>query len=256
MEIELTSEEVRVLGCLVEKELATPEYYPLSLKGLVSACNQRSNREPVMVLEIEDVADALEQLRYHGLALQSAESARVARYGHNLRGKLHLGDEEAAILCELFLRGPQTPGELRGRASRLRAFSEVADVERVLEGLTRREPALVARLSVRPGHKEHRYAQLLSGSAPVEEPAPARAATPVADAAPRRAAVAATAVPAADPRAVAEPDEAPLAAAAQETISDLPAGERLARLEQELASLRTEVAALRRELLLLRLRNG
>ncbi|MBI5480395.1 MAG: YceH family protein, partial [Deltaproteobacteria bacterium] len=178
MDAKLTDPAVRVLGCLVEKELATPEYYPLSLNGLVSACNQKNNREPAMALEQEDVADALDQLRSVGLALQAAESARVPRYGHNLRGKLHLADEQSAVLCELLLRGPQTAGELRGRASRLHALADVAEVERVLQTLIERAPALVAKLPLQPGHKEQRYVQLLGGEAPVAAAAPAPDATP------------------------------------------------------------------------------
>ena len=170
METKLTLEEVRVLGCLVEKELATPEYYPLSLNALVNACNQKSNREPVMSLADAVVAAALERLRRGGLALQAAEGGRVAKFGHNLHGKLHLSDEETAVVCELLLRGPQTSGELRGRASRMRAFPDVAEVEAVLQGLIQREPPLVAKLPRQPGRKEHRYVHLFGGEPQVEEP--------------------------------------------------------------------------------------
>jgi hypothetical protein len=245
MDTKLSDHAVRVLGCLVEKELATPEYYPLSLNGLVSACNQKNARWPLMSLEPDDVADALDQLREAGLALRSAESARVPRYGHNLRGKLHLSEEQIAILGELFLRGPQTSGELRGHASRLHPFPEIADVERVLQALGERAPALVVRLPLQPGHKEQRYAQLLGGDASFDsaaappdestpaprEPARARLAWGAPTPAARRAGLEPFAVP-------AEPDPEPL---------DDPEVSRTDRLEEEVRRLRADLDALRRE---------
>jgi uncharacterized protein YceH (UPF0502 family) len=163
MDMILTCVEARVLGCLVEKELATPEYYPLSLNALVNACNQKSNREPVMSLAETEVVAALERLRPAGLVLHSAESVRVAKYGHNLRGKLQLRDEELAVLCELLLRGPQTAGELRGRGERMYPFAQVAEVESVLQRLMQHAPPLITRLVRQPGRKEPRYAHLLAG---------------------------------------------------------------------------------------------
>jgi uncharacterized protein YceH (UPF0502 family) len=249
MDSKLTDHAVRVLGCLVEKELATPEYYPLSLNALVSACNQRSNREPIMAVEHDDVADALDSLRQAGLALQAAESTRVPRYGHNLRGKLHLEDEQSAIMCELLLRGPQTAGELRGRASRLHPFDDVADVERVLQGLMQREPALVTRLPLQPGHKEQRYMQLLGGDAPVE--APGRAAIPTPTPRWPEDSRSVWGEPARAPSRVApEPFTAPRAPEPDAWVE----GEksRTDRLEEEVRQLRAEVEALRQEVQALR----
>ena len=169
MEFALTPTEVRVLGCLVEKELATPEYYPLTVNALVSACNQKSNRDPVLVLEEAEVVRALDSLRFQRLAHQSAEGVRAARYCHNLEGLLRLDRPELAVLAELLLRGPQTVGELRGRAERMQAFGDLAAVEEVLATLAEREPPLVARLPRQPGRKEQRYAHLLAGLSDLAE---------------------------------------------------------------------------------------
>jgi len=167
--------EIRVLGCLVEKELATPEYYPLSLNALVNACNQKSNRDPVVEFDETVVAQALESLRPLGLATQSAEGGRVAKYCHNLDGKLRLDPMELAVLAELLLRGPQTAGELRQRASRMQPFPSLEAVEAVVAELAGREPPLVTRLPRQPGRKEHRFAQLLGGE---PEPGEVEPATP------------------------------------------------------------------------------
>jgi uncharacterized protein YceH (UPF0502 family) len=181
MEFTLNPVEVRVLGCLVEKELATPEYYPLTLNALTNACNQKSNRDPVMVLDDTDVVRALDSLRFQRLAHQSAEGVRAAKYCHNLEGLLRLEPQELAVLAELLLRGPQTVGELRGRAERMHPLADLAAVEEVLASLAEREAPLITRLPRQPGRKEQRYAHLLSGmpefadddaAAPVE---PARA---------------------------------------------------------------------------------
>ena len=162
----LTPAEARVLGALVEKEVTTPEYYPLSLNALVNACNQRSNREPVMQLSEEDVREAvhgLEEKRLAGAA-RGAEG-RVAKYEHWLGEAFNLTRAETALLCVLLLRGPQTPGELRGRTERMHSFAEISDVVAGLERLRTREPALVAVMPRQPGTKESRYAHLLSGAA-------------------------------------------------------------------------------------------
>ncbi len=143
MEFALNAVEARVLGCLVEKELATPEYYPLTLNALTNACNQKSNRDPVMALEDADVVRALESLRFQRLAHQSAEGIRAAKYCHNLEGLLRLEPQELAILAELLLRGPQTVGELRGRAERMAPIADLAAVEEVLASLAERECPLV-----------------------------------------------------------------------------------------------------------------
>lgn len=133
--------EIRVLGALLEKEITTPEYYPLTLNALVNACNQKSNREPVVNYEEEVVQQALALLRQKGLAVRiSGAGHRVEKYGHLLGEKLNLGRREVAVLCVLMLRGPQTVGELRGRTERMYEFTELADVEHCLESLAAREP--------------------------------------------------------------------------------------------------------------------
>ena len=178
MDKTLNPVELRVLGALIEKELTTPEYYPLSLNALTNACNQKSNRDPVLALEETDVVRALDGLRFKGLALQSADGGRVPKYAHSTAGKLHLDPAELAILCELLLRGPQTLGELRSRCERMHPFADLGAVEAVLNELAERQEALVAKLPRQPGRKENRYGQLLGGppefaaeSEPVAEPA-------------------------------------------------------------------------------------
>jgi uncharacterized protein YceH (UPF0502 family) len=168
MDKDLDETEVRVLGCLIEKELATPEYYPLTLNALVNACNQKSNRDPLMNLEVEDVVAALASLRFKQLALLSAEGGRVAKYRHTLAEKLRLDPAELSLLGELLLRGPQTVGELRARAERMHPFADPALVEEALQELMERTPPLVTRLPRQPGRKEQRCAHLFSG---VPEPA-------------------------------------------------------------------------------------
>ena len=162
--------EVRVLGALLEKEITTPEYYPLTLNALVNACNQKSSREPVVNYGEDAVSQALSLLRNKGLALKiSGAGHRVEKYGHTLGEKLNLGRREVAVLCVLMLRGPQTVGELRGRTERMYEFAEIEEVERCLESLGGREPEpLVARMP------RGRWAQLLGGT-PEETPEPAGA---------------------------------------------------------------------------------
>lgn len=170
MSILTTPAEARVLGSLVEKEISTPEYYPLSLNALVNACNQKNNREPVMHLEEQEVRDALRTLEDQQLAGPSrGADSRVTKYEHHLQEVFNFTRGETAVLCELLLRGPQTPGELRNRAERLYHFEEVADVLSVLQRLMQREPALVAALPRQPGAREVRYAHLLSGE-PASQP--------------------------------------------------------------------------------------
>jgi len=160
MENILNHMEVRVLGCLIEKELATPEYYPLSLNALTNACNQRSNRNPIMTMAETEVSAVLESLRTRQLALVSAEGGRVAKYRHALMEKLRLDPAELALLAELLLRGPQTAGELRIRGERMHPFADLAAVEEALQELAERTPPLVALLPRMPGHKEQRYAHM------------------------------------------------------------------------------------------------
>ena len=165
--IKLTAAEARVLGALVEKEGTTPDYYPLSLNALINACNQRSNREPVMDLDEDDVRQALHGLEAKQLAGRArAADGRVTKYEHWLGEAFNFSRAETALMCVLLLRGPQTPGELRGRTERLHEFAEISDVLAGLQKLMEREPSLVAVLPRQPGTKESRYAHLLSG--PVE----------------------------------------------------------------------------------------
>ncbi len=210
MKFALNLIEARVLGCLIEKELATPEYYPLTLNALTNACNQKSNRDPLMGLQETEVVRALDSLRFQRLAHQSAEGVRTARYCHNLEGLLRLDRPELAILAELLLRGPQTVGELRGRAERMQPFTDLAGIEEALGVLADREPPLVTLLPRQPGRKEPRYAHLFSGRPDVTE-------TPVTASEPAR-------------------------------LQLLAENERLAALEAEVAALRSELEELRAQL--------
>jgi len=208
MDVVLNEVEVRVLGCLIEKEMTTPEYYPLSLNALTNACNQKSNRDPVMALTEEDVVRALNRMRFNQLTVVSGESSRVAKYRHLLAENMGLIPAELAVICELLVRGPQTVGELRTRCERMYSFPDLNAVEEVLKELTERENPLIVRMPRQPGRKEARNAHLFSGlpdmSAEAQEasPEPARV------------------------RVMAE-------------------NERLVKLEEEVATLRTEVAGLR-----------
>ena len=173
----LTVAQARVLGALVEKEITTPDYYPLSLNALINACNQRSNREPVMNLDEDDVRQALHGLEDKHLAGRARSAdGRVTKYEHWLGEAFNFSRAETALLCVLLLRGPQTPGELRGRTERLHTFDEIADVISGLQKLMDREPSLAAVLPRQPGTKEARYAHLLCG--PVESVRAAASAQP------------------------------------------------------------------------------
>ncbi len=170
MALVLNPESARVLGALIEKEITTPEYYPLSLNALVNAANQKSNREPVMTLDEDAVRLALRNLSDRGLVRQASSEGRVAKYEHDIYNALQLGRREIAILCELLLRGAQTPGELRGRAERMYSFEGIEDVHATLQRLMEREPALAVMLPRQPGTKEARYMHTLL---PVETQTPA-----------------------------------------------------------------------------------
>ncbi len=161
---------MRVLGSLVEKQLTTPEYYPLTLNSLTLACNQKNNRTPVASYSETEVAAALETLREKNLAyVFYGSTSRVPKYKHVLPEVMHLSPPEIALICVLLLRGPQTPGELATRAFRLHEFSGLEEVESTLSSLISREPdALVTRLPRQPGQKETRYAHLLSGEVTVD----------------------------------------------------------------------------------------
>ncbi len=170
----LTENEVRVLGALIEKHITTPEYYPLSLNALVNACNQKSNRDPVMQLDENAVRDALSGLQEQRLAgpVGGADS-RVPKYEHRTQEVFNFTRAEVAVMCVLLLRGPQTPGELRGRTERMHRFETLDDVQSVLQKLTQREPALVKILPRQPGTKESRWVHLLAGDVAVPETPPA-----------------------------------------------------------------------------------
>jgi hypothetical protein len=208
MEFVLNDAEVRVLGCLIEKELTTPEYYPLSLNALTNACNQKSNRDPVMTLSDEDVVRALDSLRFRQLAVISAEGGRVPKYRHILAEKLGLVTAELAVMCELLVRGPQTLGELRTRGERMHPFGGLAAVEEVLQELIQREKPMITLLPRQPGRKEGRYAHLFSGMPDRSEEGAESSPEPARQ------------------RVMAEND-------------------RIVRLEDEVATLRAEVAGLR-----------
>jgi uncharacterized protein YceH (UPF0502 family) len=206
----LNEVECRVLGSLIEKEITTPEYYPLSLNALVNACNQKSNRDPVMNLDEAAVRQALHSLDGQSLVRSvSASDSRVTKYEHRLQEAFNFYRHEIAILSVLLLRGPQTPGELRTRAERMHRFDDLSAVQSSLQHLMKREPPLVKVLPRQPGTKEARYAHLLSGD--VES---------------------------------IEPKSEALASAAT-TSAD---GERLAHLEKEVAVFRSDVADLEKEL--------
>lgn len=178
MSLQLTPIEARVLGALVEKDITTPDYYPLSLNALVNACNQKNNRDPVMTLDENAVRDALETLHDKGLAgpVSSADS-RVTKYEHRLQEAFNFHRDETAVLCVLLLRGPQTPGELRGRTERMHHFNDLDEVQSTLQRLMQHDPPFVAMLARQPGTKESRYMHLFSGdAAPLPTPPPSSAA--------------------------------------------------------------------------------
>ena len=160
----LTPIEARVLGSLVEKDITTPDYYPLSLNALVNACNQKNNREPVMTLDDDAVRDALSGLQSQRLAGPAGGAdSRVTKYEHRLQEVYNFTRGEIAVLCVLLLRGPQTPGELRGRTERMHRFEDLDQVQGALQHLMQREPPLATVLPRQPGTKESRYAHLMSG---------------------------------------------------------------------------------------------
>jgi uncharacterized protein YceH (UPF0502 family) len=182
LETVLSDIEARILGSLVEKQVTTPEYYPLTLNSLTLACNQKNNRTPVTSYSETEVTQALETLREKNLAyVFYGSTSRVPKYKHVLPEVMHLSAAELALICVLLLRGPQTPGELATRAFRLHEFSGLEEIDATLNSLIAREPdALVKRLPRQPGQKEVRYAHLLSGEPAIEtfaDPAPTSAAS-------------------------------------------------------------------------------
>jgi hypothetical protein len=178
VEFILTDIEARVLGSLAEKESTTPDYYPLSRNALVNACNQKSNRDPVMNLDDDAVRDALDSLNAKNLAgAMSGAESRVTKYEHRLQEVFNFTRGEAAVICALLLRGPQTPGELRTHSERIFQFAELSDVQSTLVRLMQREPALVRVLPRQPGTKEARYIHLLCGDAVPASPEQSTQAT-------------------------------------------------------------------------------
>jgi hypothetical protein len=208
MDLRLTETEARVLGALIEKEITTPDYYPLSLNALVNACNQKNNRDPIMSLTEEDVRAALSRLQDQRLAgpARGADS-RVTKYEHRIQEVFNFTRPETAILCVLLLRGPQTPGELRGRTERMFQFEHLDDVQSTLQKLIDRDPPLVKMLARQPGTKESRYAHLLGGDV--------------------------------------KDQKFETAATASKTSSE---AERIGRLEEEVAALRSELQAIKQQL--------
>lgn len=171
MNITLNEVECRILGSLLEKEVTTPEYYPLSLNALVNACNQKSNRDPVMNLDEAVVRQTLRALEGQSLVRSvSPADSRVTKYEHRLQEAFNFYRHEIAILCLLLLRGPQTPGELRSRSERMHSFDDLSAVQSSLQHLMKREPPLAKPLPRQPGTKETRYAHLLSGDVVQAEP--------------------------------------------------------------------------------------
>lgn len=174
--LELGPLEARVLGCLIEKQLSTPDVYPLSLNALTNACNQSSNRAPVMAVGEAEAEAAVEALVDQGLA--ERWPGRAMKYAHLAKQRWHLSEQEAAILAELLLRGPQTPGELRTNAKRMYAFVDLAEIEAALQSLMEAEPPLALRLPRAPGAREARVAHLLGGPVETAAPLTASAAPP------------------------------------------------------------------------------
>lgn len=160
--------EVRILGSLIEKQITTPEYYPLTLNALLSACNQTTNRDPVVSYDEGTVARALESLRERSL-VWFVRGGRAPKYDHRFTDRFKLARPETAVMCVLMLRGPQTVGEIRGRTGRLQEFTGLEEVERVLESLMSAEPPFATKLPRQPGTKESRYAHLLGGEAQGEQ---------------------------------------------------------------------------------------
>jgi len=214
MAMQLTDIEVRTLGSLIEKDITTPDYYPLSLNALVNACNQKNNRDPVMTLDEDAVRQALTSLQEKRLAGPAGGAdSRVPKYEHRLQEVFNFDRRETAVLCVLLLRGPQTPGELRSRTERMHHFEALDEVQSALQHLMEREPPLAVMLPRQPGTKEARYDHQLS-----DHPREARASGAVAESAPLDA------------------------------VRGSHDGERLFQLEHEVAELRSEVRSVQQQL--------
>jgi uncharacterized protein len=217
----LTEIETRVLGSLIEKDITTPDYYPLSLNALVNACSQKNTRDPVMTLNESAVREALMTLQEKRMAGPAGGAdSRVTKYEHRLQEVFNFDRREIAIVCVLLLRGPQTPGELRGRTERMYHFDTLEDVVSTLDRLAQREPPLACILARQPGTKEYRYMHLFSGE-PLE---------PTVS------------------RAMLERESAAATAADTSVQAVPPPAQRLARLEEEVASLRRELTDVQQQL--------
>ncbi len=208
MELHLDAVETRVLASLMEKEITTPDYYPLTLHALLAACNQKTNREPVMELQEADAREALRSLEEKGLAGVARDAGRVARFEHRMSEVLNLGRRESALLCTLLLRGAQTPGELRARSERMHRLEDLDEVQLVLQKLIEHVPPLVKLLARQPGTKEARYVALLGGD---------------------------------------EAERSEAAPAAGEHAAPASRDERIAALESDIAQLRSELETLRQQ---------
>ncbi|MCG3159836.1 MAG: hypothetical protein JMDDDDMK_00861 [Acidobacteria bacterium] len=211
MSITLNEYELRALGALVEKQIATPDYYPMTLNALVNACNQKNHRDPVVAYDEATVAKALETLREKNLAyVFHGSEARAPKYGHLFPKAFDLSEAEVPLMSVLILRGPQTPGELRSRSQHLRAFESLAEVETLLQGLSLRDEPLIVKLPRQPNSRESRFAHLLGGPVEMEQ----------IEAAPRASA----------------------------SVQQSQAGnEKIARLEEEVAALRQELSELKQQ---------
>jgi uncharacterized protein YceH (UPF0502 family) len=243
--VDLSAPEIRVLGCLLEKQRTTPDAYPLSLNALRLACNQATNRDPVTEYDEAVIRDALHRLsRRRWTRLASGAGSRAPKYRHLLDEALGLPEDELAVLCVLMLRGPQTPGELKQRTERLHPLADLSAVLDALERLIGRE--LAERLPRRPGQKEERYAHLLGDDDEAQPGAPASPGEPAPHWTPPPAASHVEDVAEASPPSPVA--TAPAAAATSEP--------RIARLEEEVAALRAELAALRAALDALRAELG
>lgn len=218
MNFVLTETETRVLGSLIEKDITTPDYYPLSLNALVNACNQKNNRDPVMMLDEPSVRDALSTLQEKRLAgPASGADSRVTKFEHRLQEVFNFDRREIAVICVLLLRGPQTPGELRGRTDRMYHFDTLEDVVSTLDRLAQREPPLTAILTRQPGTKESRYTHLFSDESPEANPEQALPSTGPGQALPG-------------------------------TAAPTPTSGRILALEQEVAALRSELSEVQQQL--------
>jgi hypothetical protein len=218
MNFVLTETETRVLGSLIEKDITTPDYYPLSLNALVNACNQKNNRDPVMMLDEPSVRDALSTLQEKRLAgPASGADSRVTKFEHRLQEVFNFDRREIAVICVLLLRGPQTPGELRGRTDRMYHFDTLEDVVSTLDRLAQREPPLTAILTRQPGTKESRYTHLFSDEPPEANPERALPSTGPGQALPG-------------------------------TAAPTPTSGRILALEQEVAALRSELSEVQQQL--------